>query len=289
MGGCLILECLVLLNWCETLGFGPLGVSGISMGGHMASLAASNWPKPLVLVPCLSWSTASSVFTEGVMSESIDWDMLQAQYMSDTLYSDRLSKMCKIVDDPFACNLSQLSDIAFQSLPELYENSSSSYVTPYKLIKLIDVATSNCPAITYKQSSRIKDLFSSGEYSLVNLLKEPRPLPTRQSVLEKKKRTKEALWFMRGLMDECTHIRNFSVPYDTSLVISICARADGYVPRIGVSTLEDIWPGVTVKYVDCGHVGAYIWYRKLFRESIIEAFNRAKKKCPIPSPSIYQI
>jgi len=31
---------------------------------QMASLAATNWPKPLVLVPCLSWSTASGVFTE---------------------------------------------------------------------------------------------------------------------------------------------------------------------------------------------------------------------------------
>lgn len=30
----------------------------------MASLAATNWPKPLVLVPCLSWSTASAVFTK---------------------------------------------------------------------------------------------------------------------------------------------------------------------------------------------------------------------------------
>lgn len=80
-----------------------------------------------------------------------------------------------------------------------------------------------------------------------------------------KKRAKEALWFMRGMMDECTHLKNFSVPYDTSLIISICARADGYVPRGGISTLEDIWPGATVKYVDCGHVGAYIWYRKVFR------------------------
>ncbi|XP_033150608.1 protein ABHD18 isoform X5 [Drosophila busckii] len=63
MGGCLILECLVLLHWCERNGFGPLGITGLSMGGHMASLAATNWPKPIVLVPCLSWSTASAVFT----------------------------------------------------------------------------------------------------------------------------------------------------------------------------------------------------------------------------------
>lgn len=35
MGGCLILECIVLLRWCERMGLGPLGVTGISMGGHV--------------------------------------------------------------------------------------------------------------------------------------------------------------------------------------------------------------------------------------------------------------
>lgn len=29
----------------------------------MASLAATVWPKPVSLVPCLSWTTASTVFT----------------------------------------------------------------------------------------------------------------------------------------------------------------------------------------------------------------------------------
>lgn len=37
MGGCLILECIVLLHMCEDLGFGPLGVTGLSMGGHVSS------------------------------------------------------------------------------------------------------------------------------------------------------------------------------------------------------------------------------------------------------------
>lgn len=35
MGSCLILECLILLQWCEKMGLGPLGVSGLSMGGHV--------------------------------------------------------------------------------------------------------------------------------------------------------------------------------------------------------------------------------------------------------------
>lgn len=35
MGGCLVLESLVLFHFCERNGYGPLGVSGLSMGGHV--------------------------------------------------------------------------------------------------------------------------------------------------------------------------------------------------------------------------------------------------------------
>ena len=37
MGGALILETLALLHWCEKEGYGPLGVSGVSMGGHVST------------------------------------------------------------------------------------------------------------------------------------------------------------------------------------------------------------------------------------------------------------
>ena len=47
MGGCLILESLALFNWAERMGFGPLCVTGISMGGHVSSLLP-------VLAPTLS-------------------------------------------------------------------------------------------------------------------------------------------------------------------------------------------------------------------------------------------
>ncbi|VEN50456.1 unnamed protein product [Callosobruchus maculatus] len=255
MGGCLILECLVLLNWCEQIGFGPLGVTGISMGGH------------------------------GVMSESINWDMLQNQYLSDKMYCEKLSKLCKIVDDPFACELSKTPDIAFETI----EDMTAPNVTPHQLITFIN-DISNCPDIEYKPSSHRRKIFSATHPSIINLLKEAHPvLHPSKKIIEMKKRTREALWFMRGMMDECTHLKNFSVPFDTSLIISICANADGYVPRVGISKIEDIWPGATVKYVECGHVGAYLWYRKVFIESIIEAFNKAKRKIPAPSPSLHEI
>lgn len=64
----------------------------------MASLAATNWPKPIALVPCLSWSTASPVFTEGVMSASINWNLLESQYFSNEIYQNDLAKMVKVID-----------------------------------------------------------------------------------------------------------------------------------------------------------------------------------------------
>lgn len=36
MGGCLILESLALFHWAEKMGFGPLSITGISMGGHVS-------------------------------------------------------------------------------------------------------------------------------------------------------------------------------------------------------------------------------------------------------------
>lgn len=39
--------------------------------------------------------------------------------------------------------------------------------------------------------------------------------------------TWEALQFMRGVMDECTHLGNFSIPVDPSLIIIVAAKNDG--------------------------------------------------------------
>lgn len=106
------------------------------------------------------------------------------------------------------------------------------------------------------------------------------PLEKRQPIDTTKTRwwEREALQFMRGMMDECTHLKNFSVPYDTSLIIAVCAKDDAYIPRDGCASLEEIWPGAEVRYLDAGHVSAYVLHQKLFRSCIVEAFERARKK-----------
>lgn len=46
MGGCLVLESLVLFHFCERNGYGPLGVSGLSMGGHVCIIHVQfDWTK----------------------------------------------------------------------------------------------------------------------------------------------------------------------------------------------------------------------------------------------------
>uniref|UniRef100_A0A8C5FJV7 Abhydrolase domain containing 18 n=1 Tax=Gadus morhua TaxID=8049 RepID=A0A8C5FJV7_GADMO len=210
MGGALILESAVLLNWLEREGFWPLGMTGISMGGYMASLSVTNWPKPIPLIPCLSWSTASSVFTTGVLSKAVNWRELDRQYAINSVYEEEISKFLEY------CGVS----------------SNDAVPTDSK-----DSATNYQP-------------FSQWE----------------------------SLRFMKGVMDECTHMANFPLPVDPSLIIVVQAEEDAYIPRTGVLSLQQIWPGCEVRYIKGGHIGAYLFKQNHFRKAIYDAFDRFQQK-----------
>ena len=382
MGGCLMLESLVLFNWCERMGLGPLGITGLSMGGHMASLAATNYPKPLVVVPCLSWSTASSVFTEGVMSHSINWDILETQYFADGQYREKLSKMVTVIDDSFIAgkhfiqnfnqsmkelradikdtkqltqepekiNLSviketnpehtkkkfleingksnklKLSDQLLNKLlsgqrieltaseinelnqkikaalkrlkdeknlgenkSQVIEEQAKLTVTGGKTTLIAIDTTMQSDTSATDSTTVISSAYNLSKTKLMSFLSPEEESKNKIIVSSPEKRPKiditktnwwekESLQFMRGVMDECTHLKNFSLPLDTSLIIAVCAKDDAYVPREGCTSLEDIWPGAEVRYLDAGHVSAYVLHQKLFRSSIIEAFERSKVK-----------
>ncbi|KAI5702553.1 hypothetical protein M8J76_016188 [Diaphorina citri] len=259
MGGCLILEALVLFHWCEREGFGPLGVTGLSMGGHMASLAATNWPKPLVLVPCLSWSTASGVFTEGVLSGAVPWDLLEDQYNREHTFRDEIEKMMTIIDG------------------EAYkagEHFARTY--PSSLLNMGAMSSSN------NTSTHLEDVMTSQERdNLLTKIQIKLGHLTDRSAISKPAldvKVRQGFHFMRGIMNQCTHLANFSTPIDTSLIIAVCARDDGYVPQEGVMDLRDIWPGCEVRYVEGGHVLAFLLHQQDFRNAIRDAFNRARLK-----------
>ncbi|XP_025729942.1 protein ABHD18 isoform X2 [Callorhinus ursinus] len=288
MGGALVLESAALLHWLEREGYGPLGMTGISMGGHMASLAVSNWPKPMPLIPCLSWSTASGVFTTGVLSKSINWRELEKQYYTQTVYEEEIIHMLEYCGtDSFkmgqefvkrfpisadkltnlnvvsrTLNLDMTGQVVSQKPSECHKSSKPSISATSERLLLQDTSKMQC----FNQTlSTNKSNYTSCNPQSYHLLSKEQ----RRNNLQK-----ESLIFMKGVMDECTHVANFSVPVDPSLIIVVQAKEDAYIPRTGVRSLQEIWPGCEIRYLEGGHISAYLFKQGLFRRAIYDAFER---------------
>ncbi len=86
---------------------------------------------------------------------------------------------------------------------------------------------------------------------------------------------------MRGIMDECTHLRNFDLPLDPELAIVVLAERDAYQPREGVSAIPDIWKGAKIRYIDnMGHVASYILKQNVFREAVYDVLDQYEENYP---------
>ncbi|XP_036407209.1 protein ABHD18 [Megalops cyprinoides] len=286
MGGALILESAALLHWLEREGYWPLGMTGISMGGHMASLAVTNWPKPIPLVPCLSWSTASSVFTTGVLSKAVNWRELEKQYAMHTVYEEEIISLLEYcgrdsfrMGQDFVKNspssLDSLSDLDFTSdLLKLHQSEQGNLDLGASALHSRVGGTSNGQGLLVgRERDRLDQMLSAVSSSAPHMDMLNAKTITR---MDGRRRTlqRESLCFMKGVMDECTHIANFSVPVDPSLIIVVQAKEDAYIPRTGVRSLQEIWPGCEVRYLNGGHISAYLFKQGLFRQAIYDAFDR---------------
>ncbi|XP_039670254.1 protein ABHD18 isoform X3 [Perca fluviatilis] len=258
MGGALILESTVLLHWLEREGYWPLGMTGISMGGYMASLAVTNWPKPIPLIPCLSWSTASSVFT------TADSFKMGPEFAKNVDSSEHLLVLSG--GDRATVGLNSKAGGEAEAGRGLFIGGGLE-----------------------GGSARVDQLLSSVNSSGMSLDTLPRSLLANNTLLGKKtdfakccrpSLHRESISFMKGVMDECTHMANFSVPVDTSLIIVVQAKEDAYIPRTGVLSLQEIWPGCEVRYLNGGHISAYLFKQNVFRQAIYDTFNRFCLKYP---------
>ena len=90
---------------------------------------------------------------------------------------------------------------------------------------------------------------------------------------------KEVLEFMHLLLEECTHMVNYDMPYDTSLVHVVAANDDCYVLRDGVNDFTSIWPGCEVEYIKGqGHVSAFLFSQLKFRQTIMNTLDKMINK-----------
>ncbi|CAF2984431.1 unnamed protein product [Rotaria sp. Silwood2] len=209
MGKALILETLVLLHWCQKMKLTPSILHGFSLGGHMASLAFTNWPGPLSLLSCASWSSSSTVFCDGVLSRTIPWPLLKQQF---------------------------------------YENKA--YQTFYDYLR-----------------------------------ERNRPTDSNMTILDPVKD------MMRLLMDEFTSLHNYSRPIQSNIsnAMFIACTYDGYVLRDGIPHMNDVWPGVHIRYIPHGHVSAFLFNQSGFHHAVAEMLQRQQpnvklKRSPIILP-----
>ena len=195
------------------------------------------------------------------MSESINWCELESQFFSSSVFRKKLAKMVNVVDG---------LDEAFMAgkhFVKNYDNTNANLDNDLKRIaNNINLSSSeetieNPPQMIQSGPDRITEIYRKIEELSREMTENEQTLDDEFSPEEMAKLKsepidttkikwweREALQFMRGMMDECTHLKNFSIPYDTSLITAVCAKDDAYVPREGCSSLEDIWPGSEGNY-----------------------------------------
>ena len=98
MGASTVQEGLALLRWLKSHGFTKLGVSGISMGGHMAASVAALWPEPLAVSPCIAPHSAQVVFTEGLLMDHCDWGALDGTCLRPEEAVARMRELLGVTD-----------------------------------------------------------------------------------------------------------------------------------------------------------------------------------------------
>ncbi len=272
MGAALIAESLVLLHWLRhERRLGPFVYHGVSMGGHMATLCATVADEPVGVVPCLAWTSASLTFTEGVLSGAINWPMLENQLRSTRAYRRDILAMCRSERNAFqdGVDLAQILNTRIER----------------EVVVDIDKKSKGEDSVRGKNSNWhwATEKLSSVYSSLDNILSAIRPLASRETKRElsadDEDLKQEAFHFMRGIMDECTHLKNFALPLDPTLCLALAAEMDAYQPREGVRPITEVWPGARIKYLEGeGHISSFLFKQALFRESIYEVLDMLIKR-----------
>ncbi len=83
----------------------------------------------------------------------------------------------------------------------------------------------------------------------------------------------QAIDLMRQLLDR-TDIRRFPPPLRPETAFLVAAKYDAYIPRASAQTVHTHWPGSTMRWLESGHVGAFLFHRRDFLAAIRDAFAR---------------
>jgi pimeloyl-ACP methyl ester carboxylesterase len=89
----------------------------------------------------------------------------------------------------------------------------------------------------------------------------------------------QAIDLMRQLLDG-TDIRRFPPPKRPEMSFLVAALHDAYIPRSSAEMVHTHWPGSTMRWLDSGHVGAFLFHRRDFLAAMRDAFARLSNDLP---------
>ena len=205
-----------------------------------ASLSAAVWPEPVPVVPCLSWSTASSVFTQvrckchvqqynlmcvqGILSNAVCWNVLEEQLLH-----------CRDSANTIRKNIFEFALAQQAGLSEWYSAKESGQRG------LAHSCTERTVLLSSVDSER-----QNGE-EMVNQVVDVRDC--HHSLISTKKAREgsqlhwETVSTLKAVLDLSTHLCNYPVPLATELAKFVVAKKDLYVPRCAITSVEKMWPG----------------------------------------------
>ncbi|CAF1380043.1 unnamed protein product [Rotaria sordida] len=96
---------------------------------------------------------------------------------------------------------------------------------------------------------------------------------------------------MRLLMDESTSLYNYSrlIQSNISNAMFIACTHDRCVLSDGIPHINDVWPGVHIRYIPHGHISAFLFNQSDFHHAVAKMLQRQEpnvklKKHLIVSP-----
>ena len=86
--------------------------------------------------------------------------------------------------------------------------------------------------------------------------------------------TVTAGYYMRCLMDECTHVGNYDTPVSPDLVDIVTAEYDAYQPSHDITPVDRFYPGCRSSVIAEGHIRSYLLYQQVFRQAIYRVVDK---------------
>ncbi len=82
----------------------------------------------------------------------------------------------------------------------------------------------------------------------------------------------DARKFMREILDS-SDIRVFPKPKRPDAVVIVGARKDAYIPNYSTEIIKEHWHEASLRWVEHGHVGSFLFCGKDFRRAVVDSFD----------------